>query len=71
MWKPDYSATPGGGGQVGKQAATGAASISDAKFYVMNSYYEVFKCLYNGENPSNTTVARVLSVIETLKYFVV
>ena len=55
MWKPDYSATPGGGGQVGKQAATGAASISDAKFYVMNSYYEVFKCLYNGENPSNTT----------------
>ena len=55
MWKPDYSATPGGGGQVGKQAATGAASISDAKFYVMNSYYEVFKCLYNGEDPSNTT----------------
>ena len=55
MWKPDYSATPGGGGQVGKQTATGASSISDAKFYVMNSYYEVFKCLYNGENPSNTT----------------
>jgi len=55
MWKPDYSATPGGGGQVGKQTATGASSISDAKFYVMNSYYEVFKCLYNGEDPSNTT----------------
>ena len=55
MWKPDYSATPGGGGQIGKSTATGATSISDAKFYVMNSYYEVFKCLYNGENPSNTT----------------
>ena len=55
MWKPDYSATPGGGGQIGKQAATGATSIADAKFYVMNSTYEVFKCLYNGENPSNTT----------------
>ena len=55
MWKPDYSATPGGGGQIGKQAATGATSIADAKFYVMNSSYEVFKCLYNGENPSNTT----------------
>ncbi len=55
MFKPDYSATPGGDGQVGKQAATGATSISDAKFYVMNTYYEVFKCLYNGENPSNTT----------------
>jgi len=55
MWKPDYSATPGGGGQIGKQTATGANSIADAKFYVMNSSYEVFKCLYNGEDPSNTT----------------
>ena len=55
MWKPDYSATPGGGGQIGKQSASGANSISDSKFYVMNSAYEVFKCLYNGEDPSNTT----------------
>ena len=55
MWKPDYSDTPGGGGQIGKTTATGATSIADAKFYVMNSAYEVFKCLYNGENPSNTT----------------
>jgi hypothetical protein len=53
MWKPDYSATPGSGGQVGKQAATGATSIGDAKFYVINSQYEVFKCLYNGQNPAN------------------
>lgn len=55
MWKPDYSATPGGGGQVGKQTATNQNSISDAKFYVMNSDYEVFKCLYNGENVANAT----------------
>ena len=55
MWKPDYSATPGSGGQVGKQAATGATSIGEAKFYVINSQYEVFKCLYNGENPANPT----------------
>ena len=55
MWKPDYSATPGGGGQIGKQSASGANSIADSKFYVMNSAYEVFKCLYNGEDPSNTT----------------
>jgi hypothetical protein len=53
MWKPDYSATPGSGGQVGKQGATGATSISEAKFYVINSQYELFKCLYNGENPAN------------------
>lgn len=55
MWKPDYSATPGGGGQIGKATATGATSIADAKFYVMNSAYEVFKCLYNGQNPSNAS----------------
>lgn len=53
MWKPDYSATPSGGGQVGKQTATGQDSIADAKFYLMNSDYEVFKCLYNGEGPGN------------------
>jgi hypothetical protein len=55
MWKPDYSATPGSGGQVGKQAATGATTIGEAKFYVVNSLYEVFKCVYNGENPANPT----------------
>ena len=53
MWKPDYSTTPGSGGQIGKAAATGATSIADAKYYLINSQYEVFKCLYNGENPSN------------------
>jgi hypothetical protein len=51
MWKPDYSSTPGGGGQIGKASATGATSISDAKFYVINSNYEVFKCIYNGQTP--------------------
>ena len=55
MWKPDYSATPGSGGQIGKPSATGATSISDAKFYVVNSNYEVFKCIYNGESPANPT----------------
>ena len=54
MWKPDYSATPGGGGQVGKQTATGASSIADAKFYIVNGNYQVFKCLYNG-NGANVT----------------
>lgn len=55
MWKPDYSATPGGGGQVGKSGATGATSISEAKFYIINSNYEVFKCIYNGQTPANPT----------------
>jgi hypothetical protein len=55
MWKPDYSSTPGNGGQIGKSSATGATSISDAKFYVINSNYEVFKCIYNGESPADPT----------------
>ena len=53
MWKPDYSTTPGSGGQIGKTAATGATNIADAKFYLINSQYEVFKCLYNGQTPAN------------------
>jgi hypothetical protein len=53
MWKPDYSATPSSGGQIGKQSATGASTIGASKFYVMNSSYDVFKCLYNGESPLN------------------
>lgn len=54
MWKPDYSASTNGY-QTGKVSATGATSIYDAKFYVINSEYEVFKCLYNGESPSFLT----------------
>jgi hypothetical protein len=50
MYKPDYSATTTG--QVGKQSTTGAASLGASKFYVINSNYEVFKCIYNGQFPS-------------------
>ena len=59
MWKPNYSATPAGGGQIGVSTATGATGIGSSKFYVMNQNYEVFKCLYNGEsiaNPSGVNV---------------
>ena len=53
MWKPNYSSTPAGGGQVGISTATGASAIANAKLYIMNQNYEVFKCLYNGESPAN------------------
>ena len=36
MWKPNYSSTPAGGGQIGVTSATGATSIANAKFYTMN-----------------------------------
>jgi hypothetical protein len=50
MFKPNYSATTTG--QVGKQSTTGATTLGDSKFYVINSNYEVFKCLYNGQWPN-------------------
>ena len=55
MYRPNYSPTPGGGGAIGVETALGSSSLSNSKFYVMNSSYEVFKCLYNGENPGNPT----------------
>ncbi len=54
MWKPDYSPSTDGF-QTGKQTATGAASLYEGKYYVINSEYEVFKCLYNGESPAFPT----------------
>ncbi len=53
MYKPDYTATTTG--QIGKLALTNAASLATAKYYVINSNYEVFKCLYNGEFPGRTS----------------
>jgi len=53
MYRPNYSATPGGGGAIGVQTALGSTSLSGSKFYVMNARYEVFKCLYNGQNVAN------------------
>ena len=55
MYRPNYSPTPGGGGAIGVETALGSTSLSNSKFYVMNSAYEVFKCLYNGESPANPT----------------
>jgi len=53
MYRPNYAPTPGGGGAIGIQTANGSSSLATSKFYVMNSRYEVFKCLYNGQRPAN------------------
>ena len=55
MYRPNYSPTPGGGGAIGVQTALGTSALSGSKYYVMNSNYEVFKCLYNGQTPANPT----------------
>ena len=55
MYRPSYSVTPAGGGAIGVQTALGSSALSGSKFYVMNSNYEVFKCLKNGQTPANPT----------------
>ena len=45
MYRHDYSAT--------KTAASGATKLYDADFYVVNSSYQVYKCIFNGTSPSD------------------
>ena len=54
MYKHNYS--------TGYQSATGANKLYDSQFYVMNSNYDVYKCIYNGETPANPN--GVISTVE-------
>ena len=45
MYKNDYSAS--------KTASSGATRLYDADFYVVNSSFNVYKCIYNGSSPSD------------------
>ena len=43
MYKPDYAPT--------KTTSNGSSRLYDSNFYVMNSDFNVYKCLYNGQSP--------------------
>ena len=43
MYKPDYAPS--------KTTANGSSRLYDSNFYVMNSDFNVYKCLYNGQTP--------------------
>ena len=45
MYRNDYSSS--------KTASSGATKLYDADFYVVNSSYQVYKCIYNGTSPSD------------------
>ncbi|AIX35421.1 baseplate wedge protein [Synechococcus phage ACG-2014a] len=45
MYRHDYSPS--------KTAASGATKLYDSDFYVVNSQYQVYKCIYNGTSPSD------------------
>jgi hypothetical protein len=45
MYRHDYSPT--------KTAASGSTRLYESDFYVVNSTYQVYKCIYNGTSPSD------------------
>lgn len=45
MYRHDYSPN--------KTAASGATKLYDSDFYVVNTQYQVYKCIYNGTSPSD------------------
>lgn len=45
MYRHDYSST--------KTASSGATKLYDADFYVVNSSYQAYKCIYNGTSPAD------------------
>lgn len=49
MYKHDYGTVIGG---VTKVSATGQSKLYDSSFYVMNSNFQVYKCVYNGQTPA-------------------
>lgn len=54
MWRPDYSsAYPSTVDPDGAGPALAPTSLGNAKYYVINNNYEVFKCIYNGVSVTN------------------
>jgi hypothetical protein len=45
MYKDNYS--------VNNPSSSGATNLISSNFYVVNSQFQVFKCIYNGESPEN------------------
>lgn len=45
MYRHDYSSI--------KTASSGATKLYDADFYVVNSQYQVYKCIFNGTSPAD------------------
>ena len=50
MYRHDYGSVTEG---VTRVSATGQSKLYDSSFYVMNSNFQVYKCIYNGQTPSN------------------
>lgn len=49
MYKHDYGTVTNG---ITKISANGQSKLYDSSFYVMNSNFQVYKCIYNGQTPA-------------------
>jgi hypothetical protein len=49
MYKHDYGTVVNGSP---KLSSTGQSKLYDSSFYVMNSNFQVYKCIYNGQTPA-------------------
>jgi len=58
MYKHNYSST--------NVATSGATKLYDSDFYVMNSQYQILKCIYNGQTPENITGTSTASNAEPI-----
>jgi hypothetical protein len=57
MYRPDYTTGNTEGSSTrypAKLSSNGYSTLNyGAQFYVMNEFYQVYKCLYNGQSPTN------------------
>lgn len=62
MYKHDYGTIING---QPKLSATGQSKLYDAQFYVMNKDFQVYKCIYNGQDPDVNQNGKVSTIEPT------
>jgi hypothetical protein len=62
MYKHDYGTIINGQPKV---SATGQSKLYDSQFYVMNSNFQVYKCIYNGQDPDVNQNGKISTVEPT------
>ena len=62
MYKHDYGTVINGQPKI---SATGQSKLYDSQFYVMNKDFQVYKCIYNGQDPDVNQNGKVSTVEPT------
>ena len=62
MYKHDYGTAINGQPKI---SATGQSKLYDTQFYVMNKDFQVYKCIYNGQDPDTNQNGKVSTIEPT------